>query len=177
MILGVDKSFVVCYNNYTETMSEGLVMSKNPRNQSGAKAEEKFENWLLEHKRTYTKHPKPQQKADGSVSKLKIDFIVDLADGNRMLIEISNQNEQGTANEKLPHKFAKYVRIYEEDIYLVRGKKPLPKEVKISLNDACRIYSMDYKKPIRYFDVTMEEMLDILKGNTPVNNSLGDFFG
>ena len=73
-------------------MSEGLVMSKNPRNQSGAKAEEKFENWLLEHKRTYTKHPKPQQKADGSVSKLKIDFIVDLADGNRMLIEISNQN-------------------------------------------------------------------------------------
>tara|TARA_R110000744_G_C18937215_1_gene513890 strand:+ start:60 stop:518 length:459 start_codon:yes stop_codon:yes gene_type:complete len=152
-------------------------MSKNPINQSGAKAEEKFENCLREHNFTYKKHPIPPQKANGSKSKLKIDFIVDLADGNRMLIEISNQNEQGTANEKLPHKFAKYVRIYEEDIYLVRGKKPLPKEVKISLNDACRIYSMDYKKPIRYFDVTMEEMLDILKGNNPVNNSLRDFFG
>ena len=38
------------------------------------------------------------------------------------------------------------------------------------------IYNTLYNKLIRYFDVTMEEMLDILKGNTPVNNSLEDFF-
>ena len=152
-------------------------MSKNPINQSGAKAEEKLESCLLEHDFTYTKQSKPFQTADGSLSSLKIDFIVYLADGERILIEISNQDASGTANEKLPHKFAKYVRAYGgEDIYLVRGKKPLPKEVKNSLDDFCRLYSMDYNKPIRYFDVTMEEMLDILKGNTPVNNSLEDFF-
>lgn len=78
-------------------------------NKSGEELERKVMDFLVE-KNIPFKRQKPRQP--------EIDFIID----NRIYADCTNQNVEGSVQDKIPHKIWKYYKKYGyKEVYIIRG--------------------------------------------------------
>ena len=81
----------------------------NPINESGQRLEEQLESYLIKNDFAFKRAKSGQHE---------FDFII----GN-YYADCTNQNEQGSVDEKIPHKVWKYHQKYKyKDVYIIRGK-------------------------------------------------------
>ena len=129
-------------------------------NKSGAKLEDDLARVLINEKFTFIKE-KPGSKM--------IDFQIE-TDNGRMYVDCTNQNSGGSVEDKLVQKARKYYRMYRYDeIFIVRGGKPIHSEVLKTLKEDEQVYG--YKTTI----LTLEEICNMLKGRK-VRGDLEEFF-
>tara|TARA_R100000152_G_C6727541_1_gene152636 strand:- start:473 stop:868 length:396 start_codon:yes stop_codon:yes gene_type:complete len=118
---------------------------ENPINKSGQLGQTRLREFLIEDNFSYREEKTGQHQ---------IDFIVNPGTNKEIYIDVTNQNTDGSVDEKIPHKVWKYHNKYKyKDVYIVEGKYNVSKKVK----EHCKIYDFNV-----HF-VKLEEMKSILK--------------
>ena len=135
----------------------------NPINKSGQAGEKRLLDYLEENKFSYKQQ---------ITSKKQIDFIVNPKTKNKIYIDVTNQNGQGSVAEKVPHKVWKYYKKYGyEDVYIVMGKYDLRKKMPLVVQHCDDVYSSLFKTHF----VTFKEMVNILSEKKDDSNSILNF--
>ena len=125
----------------------------NPINKSGEAGEKRLLDYLEENKFSYKQQ---------ITSKKQIDFIINPNTDNKIYIDVTNQNGQGSVAEKVPHKVWKYYKKYGyEDVYIVMGKYDLRKKMPLIIEHCEEVYNGLFKTHF----VKFREMVNILEGN------------
>ena len=94
--------------------------------------------------------PFKQQKP----GKPEIDFII----GENLYVDCTNQNEEGSVDEKIPHKLWKYYKKYNySEVYIIRGKK-IPNDL---VFEHCREICQKYN--FKFHVVTLQEFFNFLE--------------
>ena len=91
----------------------------NPINESGSKLEDLVEDFLFKNKYRFI---------DGGNK--DIDFIIETTN-EKIYVDCTNQNTEGSVIDKLPHKIYKYYQKHKmNDFYIIRGLyKKFPESV------------------------------------------------
>ena len=135
----------------------------NPINKSGRAGEKRLLDYLEENKFSYKQQ---------ITSKKQIDFIVNPKTKNKIYIDVTNQNGQGSVAEKVPHKVWKYYKKYGyEDVYIVMGKYDLRNKMPLVVQHCDDVYSSLFKTHF----VTFKEMVNILSEKKDDSNSILNF--
>ena len=115
-------------------------------NESGSKLEEELKTFLNEKEISFI-----HQES----GKHQIDFII----GNGIHVDCTNQNVEGSVDEKIPHKIWKYFEKYKyKDVYIIRGKQ-IPNESVLSHCNEIAAY-----KGFKFHLMTLEEFCNFLEG-------------
>ena len=119
---------------------------KNPINKSGQNGQTRVRNLLIEKKYSFREEKTGQSQ---------IDFIINPDTDSPIYIDVTNQNKDGSVDEKIPHKVWKYYKKYKyDDVYIVEGNY----NVKSLVKEHCNSYSFN-----THF-VKVDEMMNILEG-------------
>lgn len=128
-------------------MKESKLTDASKANKSGQELEKKLKQFLIENDFAYV-----QQKPRSP----EIDFII--GNGKETIYaDCTNQNIEGSVDEKIPHKIWKYHKKYGySDVYIIRGEH-IPNNLVIEhCNEICRT------KGFKMHIVTFEEFCAIL---------------
>ena len=120
-------------------------------NQSGIKLEKELKTFLCEKKIPFT------YQRNG---KHEIDFII----GKGIHADCTNQNVEGSVDEKIPHKIWKYFEKYKyKDVYIIRGKH-MPKELVLLHCNKIAAY-----EGFKFHLMTLQEFCNFLEGKDTRN--------
>jgi len=126
-------------------------------NKSGFKLESELKKFLVEKN-----IPHKQQRP----GKPEIDFII----GENLYVDCTNQNEEGSVDEKIPHKLWKYYKRYKyTEVYIIRGKK-IPNDL---VFEHCREICQKYN--FKFHVMTLQEFCNFLE-HKDFENPLEKFF-
>ena len=120
------------------------------KNTSGKKGEKRVRDFLVENDFAF---------AEGG--NRGIDFQITIKDGV-LYVDSKNQNDGGTVEKGIVQTVMQYRRWYGyKDVYIVRGDKPIHKEILISLNELEE--ALGFKTHI----MTFEEFKNFMLYKTP----------
>jgi hypothetical protein len=126
-------------------------------NESGQNLEYRLMSFLCE-KNIPFKQQKPGQP--------EIDFIVN----GEIYVDCTNQNSEGSVQEKIPHKIWKYYKKYRyKNVYIIRGSKIPDNTVIEHCNDIADRYNF------KWHLVSFEEFCTFIT-HEKIKNKLEEFF-
>ena len=118
-------------------------------NKSGQELERKLMDFLIEKKIPF-KRQRPRQP--------EIDFVID----NTIYADCTNQNVEGSVQEKIPHKIWKYYKKYGyKEVYIIRGFHIPDRSVIQHCDEIAEKFNF------KWHLVTFEELCEILGYERP----------